>query len=222
MAAVCNPEIAELARHCIVDFDEDRRDAADMLARCKALVAAAAGGAAGRRLELRVQQVSTGESVLLAVTAQMSIEDVKKIAQRETGVEAAKQRLVFAGRCMDDDRVVDDYNLLDGTVVHMLVTRGASEGRAMAAAAAAEPMVRAAAASSADAAAEQHPVTFEEFSACRACGKSFGVFTRRHHCRECGRSYCDTHSGTKVALPRRGHTEPQRVCDDCTGGAGDH
>ena len=86
-----------------------------------------------------------------------------------------------------------------------------------AAAAASSPLASLAAASAAAEAegAARRPVTFEEVDACRTCNASFGMFTRRHHCRECGRSYCSDHCGTRMALPRRGHTDPKLVCNSC-------
>ena len=44
------------------------------------------------------------------LTSQTSIEQLKESVQRETGVEAAAQRLVFAGRSLDDERPVTPLN----------------------------------------------------------------------------------------------------------------
>jgi hypothetical protein len=40
----------------------------------------------------------------------------------------------------------------------------------------------------------------EEAKACEkeGCGASFGLFTRRHHCRMCGGAFCDAHSQWRV------------------------
>lgn len=43
----------------------------------------------------------------------------------------------------------------------------------------------------------------------------FGLFTRRHHCRNCGRSACWRHSAHKAPLPHYGHHDYARVCSDC-------
>lgn len=50
---------------------------------------------------------------------------------------------------------------------------------------------------------------------CTECHCSFGLLVRRHHCRQCGRSFCYEHSTRKLRLPHLGYTEPQRVCDAC-------
>jgi hypothetical protein len=48
-----------------------------------------------------------------------------------------------------------------------------------------------------------------------SCKAKFTVFTRRHHCRNCGRVVCGTCSKHELALPFRGLDKPQRVCNPC-------
>ena len=61
--------------------------------------------------------------------------------------------------------------------------------------------------------------------ACRGCHSRFGVFNRRHHCRQCGHVFCLKCAKEKRPLPRLGYRLPQRVCAGClpdalrTGGA---
>lgn len=51
---------------------------------------------------------------------------------------------------------------------------------------------------------------------CLKCGASFGLFTRRHHCRSCGKVHCDNCTKTTMLLPNLGYDEePVRVCDPC-------
>lgn len=63
----------------------------------------------------------------------------------------------------------------------------------------------------------EKPPTFEENDHCYYCSKDFGkVWSRRHHCRNCGRSICSScHGKEQLALPHFGITEPQRVCITC-------
>ena len=52
---------------------------------------------------------------------------------------------------------------------------------------------------------------------CTACHRRFSFFFRRHHCRNCGRLFCDDCSTRFVALPHRGYHHCARVCDGCYG-----
>eukprot|EP00898_Chlorokybus_atmophyticus_P001598 jgi/Chlat1/2439/Chrsp17S08739 len=60
-----------------------------------------------------------------------------------------------------------------------------------------------------------NPPAFQEAAACQQCGAGFSVFRRKHHCRACGRSFCNEHSSKTKALPQFGLTTPVRVCDEC-------
>lgn len=63
----------------------------------------------------------------------------------------------------------------------------------------------------------QKPPVFQEDDHCYYCRKDFGkVWSRRHHCRNCGRSICSScHGKEQLALPHFGISDPQRVCITC-------
>lgn len=51
---------------------------------------------------------------------------------------------------------------------------------------------------------------------CFSCGKDFGDFDKKHHCRACGQGFCDDCTAKRVPVPERGWGEdPVRVCDEC-------
>lgn len=63
-----------------------------------------------------------------------------------------------------------------------------------------------------------------EVHTCHKCHTKFGVFTRKHHCRECGRIFCDNCTKNRVTLDqpliengqdKRQGVKDCRVCDDC-------
>jgi len=54
-----------------------------------------------------------------------------------------------------------------------------------------------------------------ECDACPTCQKRFGMFLRRHHCRNCGGIFCKSCSSAQMHLPHLGYTAPCRVCDKC-------
>jgi Rab-GTPase-TBC domain/FYVE zinc finger len=49
---------------------------------------------------------------------------------------------------------------------------------------------------------------------CHHCQLNFGYFKRRHHCRNCGLSFCSAHSSNTMVLEQFG-SRPVRVCDGC-------
>lgn len=56
----------------------------------------------------------------------------------------------------------------------------------------------------------------KEVAACMMCEKGFTLTRRRHHCRGCGKVFCDACSKNKMELPACYNTKgPQRVCDSC-------
>lgn len=64
---------------------------------------------------------------------------------------------------------------------------------------------------------------------CRKCQRKFTLFFRKHHCRRCGRIFCDACTSRRVHIPENVHATdpalpemldmesgcPVRVCDDC-------
>ena len=52
---------------------------------------------------------------------------------------------------------------------------------------------------------------------CVSCEAGFGLKTRRHHCRYCGRVFCAKCTKTTRAIPALGFTSPVRVCEPCDG-----
>eukprot|EP01103_Thecamoeba_quadrilineata_P014312 TRINITY_DN4231_c0_g1_i2.p1 TRINITY_DN4231_c0_g1~~TRINITY_DN4231_c0_g1_i2.p1 ORF type:complete len:310 (-),score=62.09 TRINITY_DN4231_c0_g1_i2:71-1000(-) len=52
-------------------------------------------------------------------------------------------------------------------------------------------------------------------SVCAQCQTLFTTLRRKHHCRLCGRIFCDKCSSRKVRLIEQGYALPVRVCDGC-------
>lgn len=55
---------------------------------------------------------------------------------------------------------------------------------------------------------------------CKRCGMKFSSLSLlnsqgRHHCRNCGQSFCQACSSLKIALPHFGLLQPERVCVPC-------
>ncbi|KOC63973.1 RUN and FYVE domain-containing protein 2, partial [Habropoda laboriosa] len=48
---------------------------------------------------------------------------------------------------------------------------------------------------------------------CKSCNREFNITRRKHHCRHCGKIFCNGCSDNSMPLPNS--TKPVRVCDEC-------
>lgn len=55
----------------------------------------------------------------------------------------------------------------------------------------------------------------KECSKCMQCQAKFDFITRKHHCRRCGRCFCDRCCSRKVPLRRMCFVDPVRQCSEC-------
>jgi len=56
---------------------------------------------------------------------------------------------------------------------------------------------------------------WSESDVCMRCRSGFTAFKRKHHCRNCGQTFCQTCSQNNMPLPKFGLETPVRVCDGC-------
>uniref|UniRef100_A0A8C5QDY6 Zinc finger FYVE-type containing 21 n=1 Tax=Leptobrachium leishanense TaxID=445787 RepID=A0A8C5QDY6_9ANUR len=56
----------------------------------------------------------------------------------------------------------------------------------------------------------------KECPRCMHCEAKFDFLNRKHHCRRCGKCFCDKCCSKKVPLPRMCFVDPVRQCGECS------
>ena len=78
--------------------------------------------------QIYVKQL-TGETIMLDVNQDNTINDVKVMIQTRTGISPARQRLIYAGKILENGRTLGDYNIQKEAMLHLVYRAVATKGK---------------------------------------------------------------------------------------------
>ncbi|CAD5208948.1 unnamed protein product [Bursaphelenchus xylophilus] len=63
----------------------------------------------------------TGKEVELDIEPSDKVERIKEKVEEKEGIPPPQQRLIFAGKQMLDEKTAQDYKIIGGSVVHLVL-----------------------------------------------------------------------------------------------------
>eukprot|EP01134_Creolimax_fragrantissima_P006307 CFRG6307T1 len=71
-------------------------------------------------MQIRVKTL-TGKEIEIDIEASDPVERIKERVEEKEGIPPIQQRLIYGGKQMNDDKLVSDFKITGGSVLHLVL-----------------------------------------------------------------------------------------------------
>merc|ERR1712110_1365993 len=73
-----------------------------------------------KKMQIKVKTL-TGKEIEIDIEVSDKIERIKERVEEKEGIPPAQQRLIFSGKQLNDDKKVQEYRIMAGSVLHLVL-----------------------------------------------------------------------------------------------------